>query len=235
MKHVLVTGASHGLGAALARVLAERGHRVAIAARNANELRLRAEQIGASAPQSVVCEAVDLRDTASIEPFARRVEAALGGVDVVVHNAAIGPWRPFLDNPPGELTDLVQLNIAAPMLLTHALLPGMLARGRAQLISIASDLARRPLANMAPYVASKHALLGFTASLHKELRASGLRCTTVLPGIIDSAFNGAVEGSKDRQWALPTHDLAQQVAALVDLPAHIVVDEMTIHPAEGDY
>jgi short-subunit dehydrogenase len=88
---------------------------------------------------------------------------------------------------------------------------------------------------MAPYVATKFGLLGFGASLQREVRARGVKVTTVLPGIIDSSFNGASEGSKDARWALPTADLARQVIALLDLPSHVVVDEITLHPADGDY
>jgi short-subunit dehydrogenase len=88
---------------------------------------------------------------------------------------------------------------------------------------------------MAPYVASKFGVLGFAGSLHRELRARGLKVTTVLPGIIDSGFNDAIEGSRDARWAMPTADLARQVIALLDLPAHLVADEIALHPAEGDY
>jgi len=235
-QRILITGASRGLGAALADAFARRGHRLYLVARHAGELAERAASIervhGAG---SAAWSAVDLRRVEQIQPLARAATEALGGIDVLVNNAGIGPWRPFVDNSAEDLSDLIALNLEAPMRLTHALLPGMLARGQGYLINIASDLARRPLARMAPYVASKHGLLGFGASLHRELRGSGIRVTTVLPGIIDSAFNGAVEASRDARWALPTADLAAQVAALLDLPATMVVDELTIHPADGDY
>jgi len=133
------------------------------------------------------------------------------------------------------MLDVLAVNLAAPMLLARALVPGMLARGRGYIINIASDLARRPLANMAPYVASKFGLLGFGASLQREVRDKGVRLTTVLPGVIDSAFNGAQEGSKDRRWALPTAELAARVVDLLKLPPTVALDELTIHPAGGDY
>lgn len=235
-QRILITGASRGLGAALAQAFARRGHRLFLVARNADELAHRAAVIEQThGPAAVAWQAVDLRRAEAIEPLARAATAALGGIDVLVNNAGIGAWRPFLENTPQELSDLLALNLEAPMRLAHALLPGMLERGRGYVINIASDLARRPLARMAPYVASKHGLLGFGASLHRELRSSGVRVTTVLPGIIDSAFNGGVEASREPRWALPAADLAEQVAALVDLPQTLVVDELTIHPADGDY
>ena len=235
-QRIMITGASRGLGAALAAAFARRGHRLFLVARDATELASRAAAIEqAHGSGSVAWRAADLRHVAQIESLARAAADALGGIDVLVNNAGIGQWRPFLENTPQDLADLLALNLEAPMRLAHAVLPGMLAQGQGYLINIASDLARRPLARMAPYVASKYGLLGFGTSLHRELRGSGIRVTTVLSGVIDSAFNGAVEGSRESRWALPTADLAAQVAALVDLPATMVVDELTVHPADGDY
>jgi short-subunit dehydrogenase len=235
-QRVLVTGASRGLGAALAREFGLRGHRVFLAARDAGELaQLAAEIARRHGAAAAAWHAHDLRDIDGIEALARAAEHAFDGIDILVNNAAIGVYRPFLENSAQDLHELLALNLEAPMRLVHALLPGMLARRSGTIINIASDLARRPLAQMAPYVASKHGLLGFGASLHRELRGSGVRVTTVMPGIIDSWFNGGVQGSRDPRWALPTAALAQQVAALAELPSTMVMDELVVHPAEGDY
>jgi short-subunit dehydrogenase len=233
-RRVLVTGASRGLGAALARGLAARGHPLLLVARDEAQLAQRAAECNATGARATSC-AADLADPDACERVAQAAQQALGGIDVLINNAGIGPYRPFTDNTAADIVRIVALNLTAPMLLARALLPGMLARGHGHVIDIASDLARRPLANMAPYVASKFGLLGFGSSLHRELRARGLKVTTVLAGIIDSSFNGAAEGSKDARWAMPTADLARQVIALLDLPPHLVADEIALHPVEGDY
>lgn len=230
-QRLLITGASRGLGAALARGAARLGHRVFLGARDAGELAALANELGTAAGW----RACDLRDGAQADALAEAAQQAFGGIDVLVNNAGVGPYRPFLDNTAQDLDDLLAVNLAAPMRLARALLPGMLARGQGYLIQIASDLARRPLGNMAPYVASKHGLLGFGASLHREFRDRGVRVTTVMPGIIDSSFNGASEGSKQAQWALPTAALAEQVLALLALPPTMVIDELVVHPVHGDY
>jgi short-subunit dehydrogenase len=233
-RRVLLTGASRGLGAALARGLAARGHLLMLVARNEAALAQRVAECSAAGVHAAAC-AADLAMADDCERVARAAEQQFGGIDVLINNAGIGPYRPFNDHSAADIVRIVALNLTAPMLLARALLPGMLARGHGHVVNIASDLARRPLANMAPYVASKFGMLGFGGSLHRELRARGLKVTTVLPGIIDSGFNGAIEGSKDARWAMPTADLARQVIALLDLPAHLVADEIALHPADGDY
>jgi hypothetical protein len=235
LNRVLVTGASRGLGAALADAFAARGYDLFLAARDETALQAHAQRLRLAHGGRVACRHADLRDVRSCRTLAAAAEQALGGIDVLVNNAGFGSFKPFPEWPEQETLDALAVNLAAPVLLVHALLPGMLARGRGDVVNVASDLARRPLANMAPYVASKAGLLGFGASLHREVRDRGVRVTTVMPGIIDSAFNGAREGSKEPRWALPPAQVAQRIVDLIELPRDVVIDELVIHPATGDY
>ena len=234
-ENVLVTGASRGLGAALSRELLGRGHRIVLTARNAAELAQAAESLRAQHGERVGRIAADLSDPAVAQALVAQVEHRYGALDALINNAGIGAWKPLVDWTPQEVIACVNLNLIAPMLLSQAVLPGMVARRRGIIVNIASDLARRPLANMAPYVATKFGLLGFSGSLLREARAHGIKVSAVLPGIIDTAFNGAQEGSKDERWALRSAALAGQVVALLELPENVVVDELTIHPVHQDY
>lgn len=234
-ENVLVTGASRGLGAALSRELLGRGHRIVLTARNAAELAQAAESLRAQHGERVGWIAADLSDPAVAQALVAQVEHRYGALDALINNAGIGAWKPLVDWTPQEVIACVNLNLIAPMLLSQAVLPGMVARRRGIIVNIASDLARRPLANMAPYVATKFGLLGFSGSLLREARAHGIKVSAVLPGIIDTAFNGAQEGSKDERWALRSAALAGQVVALLELPENVVVDELTIHPVHQDY
>ena len=234
-ENVLVTGASRGLGAALSRELLGRGHRIVLTARNAAELAQAAESLRAQHGERVGWIAADLSDPAAAQALVAQVEHRYGALDALINNAGVGAWKPLVDWTPQEVIACVNLNLIAPMLLSQAVLPGMVARRRGIIVNIASDLARRPLANMAPYVATKFGLLGFSGSLLREARAHGIKVSAVLPGIIDTAFNGAQEGSKDERWALRSAALAGQVVALLELPENVVVDELTIHPVHQDY
>jgi len=232
---VLVTGASRGLGAALAHELLARGYRVMLVARNASDLRRQLDRLDAAQRERADWMCCDLADPAATRALIGAVEQRTGGVDVLINNAGAGAYKPLVELSPDEVIASVQLNLLAPMLLAQAVLPRMIARRRGMIVNIASDLARRPLANMTPYVAAKHGVLGFSASLLREVKSHGVKVSAVLPGIIDSAFNGGVPGSKDETWALSAAMLAGRVVDLLELPENVVVDELAIHPLHQDF
>ncbi len=233
--NVLVTGASRGLGAAMVRELLAHGHRVVLTARNEGELARAVDSLRAAHGERVNWIAADLSSPAAALALVAQVEQRFGALDGLINNAGIGAWKPLVEWSPQQVIDCVNLNLLAPMLLAQAVLPGMLERRRGMIVNIASDLARRPLANMTPYVASKFGLLGFSGSLLREAKAHGIKVSAVLPGIIDTAFNGAREGSKEESWALRAQALAAQVVALFGLPENVVIDELTIHPLHQDF
>jgi short-subunit dehydrogenase len=231
----LITGASRGLGAALARELGRRGLHLALVARDVQALRLLAAELRAQhGIQAVEIEA-DLVDPAATQQAAAQALAALGSVDVLVNNAGAGSYKPLGQWRAEEIAECNALNLTAPMLLCHALVPAMAARGSGYVINVASDLARRYLANMAPYVATKFGLLGFSGSLQREVKAQRVKVTTVMPGIIDTAFGGAKQGSREPTWSLDPAELAERIAALLDVSEHVVIDELTIHPLHQDF
>ena len=234
-ENVLVTGASRGLGAALGRELLARGHRVVLTARNAAELAQATDALRAEHHERVHWFAADLSDPAQAASLVAEVEQRFGALDALINNAGIGAWKPLVEWSAQEVVACVNLNLLAPMLLSRAVLPGMVLRRRGLIVNIASDLARRPLANMAPYVATKYGLLGFSGSLLREAKANGIQVSAVLPGIIDTAFNGAEPGSKQETWALRPAVLAERIAELLELPDHVVIDELTIHPMQQEF
>ncbi len=233
MRHydtALITGASRGLGAALARELAARGYRLVLVARQLDELNALAAALRSEHGASVETLAADLTDPAAPQRCADAAMRWLGPVDVLINNAGFGHYKPLADWTAREIADCNALNLTAPMLLAHALVPGMVARKRGMVVNIASDLARRYLANMAPYVATKFGLLGFSGSLLREVKEHGVKVTAVLPGIIDTAFGGARQGSRDERWSIRPALLARQIADLMELPDTVVIDELAIHP-----
>ncbi len=236
----LVTGASRGLGAALACEMAARGYRLMLVARSADGLNRLADDLRRAHGAVVHTHAVDLTNAIALQACADAAERELGAVDVLVNNAGTGQYKPLAEWTPAEIVECTALNLTAPMLLARALVPGMAARGRGMVVNVASDLARRYLANMAPYVATKFGLLGFSGSLLREVKHRGVKVTAVLPGIIDTAFGGDAAtfqpGQRDPRGALDSVLLARQIADLLELPDSMVKDEVVIHPLpQQDY
>jgi short-subunit dehydrogenase len=234
-QRALVTGASRGLGAALARVLASRGYALVLCARNASELNALSKEIVTQHQVETETVALDLANTSALERFAESLRQNKWRIDALINNAGIGTYKSLEQWSSQEVIDCTTVNVTAPMLLSRALLPSMIANKRGMIVNVASDLARRPLANMAPYVASKHALLGFSGSLLREVKQHNIKVCSVLPGIIDTAFNGAQEGSKEETWALRPSELASRIVDLMELPTNVVIDELAIHPLHQDF
>ncbi len=227
----IVTGASRGLGRQLALQLADRGHAVLAIARDAAAL----DTLAAERPGRIAALSLDLADAGAIGP---RMAQALQGIDAVsglVNNAGIGRYAPFVEQGADASAAIVQVNLTAPILLVHAVLPRLLAQGRGHIVNIGSDLARRPLANMAVYAATKHGLAGFSHSLLREVKGAGVRVSLVNPGIIDTGFGGSgAEGSREASWSLRPAELAALIVQLIEQPGFQLVDELSVHPLGQD-
>jgi short-subunit dehydrogenase len=232
---VLITGASRGLGAALALELCERGYEVLMVARSGDELQARAAEIRARTQGKVHTLVADLSTLEGVQLVAAQAQAMMGKVDVLINNAGTGTYKPLTQWSDEETLQCLQLNLVAPVMLSKALLPDWLARKQGMVVNVSSDLAQRYLANMAPYVASKAGLLGFAGSLLREVKSQGIKVTTVMPGIIDTAFNGAKQGDKQESWSLRPAELARRIVDVMELPEHVVIDELTIHPMQQDF
>lgn len=182
-RHVLVTGASRGLGATLAEHLAEAGARLTLVARGADALESVAARLRARGA-TVAVVAADLGTDDGPVRVAAAAEAALGPVDVVIHNAGVEPFHALADSPPDLLDTTLAVNVRAPIQLTRALLPGWRARGRGHAVFIASTSGYVSSPWAATYGATKAALVVFGHSLRAELAGEGLGVSVVSPGFV---------------------------------------------------
>ncbi|MBC8041927.1 MAG: SDR family NAD(P)-dependent oxidoreductase [Rhizobacter sp.] len=234
-KTAIVTGASRGLGREIAKAFASEGLNVMLAARHEPDLRAVTESLIAEHGNRIAYTVVDLRSPESISLLFAATRQRFGMADVLVNNAGIGRYKPFTEWTETEIVDTAAVNLTALMLCTKAVLPEMMAIRRGFIINIASDLARKFLPNMSPYVATKFGALGFSGSLLREVKSHGIKVCTVMPGIIDTNFNDSQEGSREETWALRPEVLAKQIAGLLSLPPHVVQDEMVIHPMQQEF
>jgi NAD(P)-dependent dehydrogenase (short-subunit alcohol dehydrogenase family) len=178
----LVTGASRGIGRAIALRLAGEGCRVALAARTMGDL----EAVAAECGPGALPLRLDVTDDAAIAAVVARCESELGGIDVLVNNAGIADSHKFTDLTDDVWERTLAVNLTAPFHVTRAALPGMLQRGSGAVVMIASIASKVGGAYIAHYAAAKHGLLGMTRSLAAEYVRSGITFNCVCPAYVDT-------------------------------------------------
>jgi len=226
----IVTGASRGLGRHIALALARKRLRVVLAARS-DEVHRVAEEIGSD----VLAVTMNVARREDVE---RAVAAALerfGRIDIAVNNAGVGWYKPFEEWSLDEIDQTIDVNLKGTIYVTRCVLPSMLASGYGQIVNIASDLGRRVLPKMAPYVASKFGVVGFAGSLLREVKGRGVRVMTLTPGIVDTYFAGGTEGSRDQAWSLTPQFVADLVVQMLEMPRGWVLDEISVHALGQDF
>jgi NADP-dependent 3-hydroxy acid dehydrogenase YdfG len=177
-KVALVTGASRGIGAAVARALAAAGVRLALASRSGDDLGL----------DGAVARPCDVRRPEDLEALAAEAVERFGGIDILVANAGVGAYGPFLELPADQLEEMIDVNVKGTLYAVRAALPHLLESDAADIVTLASEAGRRGLPLEAVYCASKFAQVGFTRALDHELREQGIRCSNVCPGGVATDF-----------------------------------------------
>ena len=221
-KTAVITGASGGIGAALARMLHERGANLGLASRSGDDLGL----------DRTVAQSCDVRDLEALERLCAATAEAFGGIDIVVANAGVGAYGPFLDLSREHLDEMIDVNLKGTLYAIRAALPHMLGR-EGDVITLASEAGRRGLPNEAVYCASKFGQVGFTRALDHELHEQGIRCTNVCPGGVATGF--ALEPGRGRTHdALPgmmtADDVAEVCVFVLERPRHFRMLETALRP-----
>lgn len=183
---VIVTGASSGIGAATAQELARQGARVVLAARREDELAAQAQAITDAGGQALAIP-TDVADEAQIQRLVERTLGAYGHIDALINNAGVGSPGWYAKTDLEVVHQVVDVNLLAAMLLSRAVLPGMLERKRGAIISVSSvagHIALDPL-----YSGTKYGLRGFSLALRRQVRGTGVGVSLVSPGFIRTSFN----------------------------------------------
>ncbi|OBG68755.1 SDR family oxidoreductase [Mycobacterium sp. E3339] len=214
---VLITGASSGLGAALARKLAGRHAVVGLVARRRDRLGQVLAECRRTSPSSAMWVA-DLADTAALQDLAAQAWEALGGIDVLINNAAVPKRRPVAALEPDEVEDVMRVNFFAPMRLTLALLPRMLARGSGMIVNVSSVGGRLGIIHESAYCASKFALCGWSEAMAVDLHGSGVSVKLIEPGPVDTEIWDQ-PGSEEPLYQgpkVPADEVADGIIAALD-------------------
>ena len=226
----LVTGASRGIGAEIARRLAADGARVVLVARGRDALLGLARELG---PDAVPLPC-DVADADAVARTAARVdERAAGALDILVNNAGAFTIAPAQDTPVALFRATLDVNLTAPFAFVRAFLPGMLARKRGHLVSVGSIADRAAFPGNAAYAASKHGLRALHEVLRAELRGTGVRTTLVSPGPVNTELWDPVDpdgrpGFTPRARMLAPAAVAEAVRWVLLAPDEVNVDELRL-------
>jgi len=232
-KVALVTGAGRGIGKAVSLLLAQRGCRVALAARTREQIEEVQSEIQARGGKalSVPC---DLTRDEEINALVDRIQQTWGGVDILVNNAGWGKRAPVVKARIEDWDQTFRLNLRAPMVLAQRVLPYMIEKGGGAVVNIGSVSGKSGEANGAAYAATKFGLIGFTQSLFEEVREYGLKVAVILPGFVDTSLIPP-NRQLDRAKMIQAEDVAQAVHYVLTSPLTACPVEITIRPQKTPY
>lgn len=221
---VLVTGASSGIGRAIARLLLADGHRVIGTARDSGRF--------SRSDPNFVGMALDLAKLAEIPAFAKQIQNNFPELDAVVFAAGYGQFGGLEQFSFEQIENLMTVNFTAQAFLTRALLPKLKQKTHASLVYIGSEAALKGSRNGSIYCASKFALRGFTQALRDECGKSSVRVSLVNPGMVDTAFFDTLSFAPGKQpgQALLAGDVADAVAYILQAGPHCAIDEINLNP-----
>ena len=229
---VLITGASQGIGAAIAEAFAsEDGARLALVARSEEKLAAVAEacrSLGAEA-EVFVC---DVTDDAAVARMADAVRDRFGVPDALVNNAGAFVPGGVLELSAADFRAQIEVNLTSAFLVTHAFLKGMVERGAGDVFFMASTASIQGYPTGAAYGAAKHGLLGLARSLREEVKPHGVRVMSILPGATYTDSWAASELPSER--FMPPEDIARAVLAMHKMTGRTVVEELLLRPQLGD-
>src|SRR3954454_7944463 len=226
-KVALVTGASGGIGAAVARSLHDAGASVGLVSR-------RGEDLGLERGLGIAC---DVRDRAAVERATAEVAERFGRLDIAVANAGVGSYGPFLELDPDDLEAMIDVNLKGTLYTAAATLPHLIESGEGDFVALASVAGVRAFSGESVYNASKFGQVGFTRSLDHELREQGVRATCICPGGVHTEFaigSGREEGDPMLESMLTPDEVADVVLFAVTRPRNMRILTTTFRPmSEG--
>jgi NADP-dependent 3-hydroxy acid dehydrogenase YdfG len=219
----LVTGASRGIGASVARSLDAAGVRLGLASRSGDDLGI----------AGAVAQACDVRSASDLVSIVAATVERFGRLDILVVNAGVGAYGPILELPDEHLEEMIDVNVKGAIYAVRAALPHLIQSDAGELVMIASEAGRRGLPNEAVYCASKFAQVGLTRALDHELREQGVRCTNVCPGGVATDFamgRGRTPEMPALAGMMAPEDVAETVMFVLTRPRTHRILEVAMRP-----
>jgi NADP-dependent 3-hydroxy acid dehydrogenase YdfG len=238
----IVTGASSGIGEAVARTFARNGASVALAARRTERIDAIATDIRA-AGGSAIAVTTDVTDERQAAELVERTTSEFGQLDILVNNAGVMRLGMVEGANTDEWREMVDVNLFGVLYCTRPALPLLTAQGHGDIVNVSSIGGRRTAAGRSLYALTKFGLNGFSESLRQEAHKSGVRVTLLMPGFVDTEINDAstdpfhkdaAQRVRERMAPLSSDDVANAVLFAVSQPAHVVIGEIMMRPIDQE-
>ncbi len=230
-KCAVVTGASKGIGYAIAEALAGAGAHVVISARNEAEVQEAARRLNEVSEGEVVGVASDVRRFEDVRRMIGTAVERFGGVDILVNNAGVGGFGPVDRMEPEKWHQVIETNLNGVFYCCHEAIPVMRERGGGWIINIASLAGKNPLPGGAAYNASKFGLVGFSEALMLDVRQDDIRVNYIMPGSVATHFNDHTPTEEDA-WKIQPEDIAQIVMDLLAFPGRTLPSRVEVRPSK---
>jgi NADP-dependent 3-hydroxy acid dehydrogenase YdfG len=233
-KNVLITGASKGIGRAVALNMAQCNANIGLIARSLPELEALQQSIITNGGQ---CNffAGDVADEAFVQQTVANFVQQYGSIDILINNAGFGIFKKAEDTTAADWDAVFATNTKGTFLFSKAVIPFMKQQKSGHIINIASDVAKRVFDGGSLYCASKYAQDAFSMAIRKELRPFGIKVSVVYSGLVDSYFHAEPQGAGSHAGWLQNEDMADTIIYIAAQPKHVVIDELMIHPLEQEY
>ena len=229
----VVTGATRGIGFAIARSLLEAKARVAISGRSQASVDQALDILNPLG--DVFGVAADMSKRVEVDRFIASVNDRFHGIDILVNNAGLGTFRSVGDLPPEEWDRMIALNLSGPYYCSHAVLPILKERGGGDIINISSLAGKNAFAGGAGYNASKFGLNGFSEAMMLDHRDEGVRVSYVMPGSVDTEFGSPHASNRpdhgSAEWKIAPEDIADVVMLLLRMPRRTLISRVEIRPS----
>ena len=229
-KAAIVTGAGRGIGRAIALALAQAGAQVSLAARTRSDLEAVRGEIRSSGG-AVVAFPTDVSEERQVCDLVRETVEHWGRLDIVVNNAGIGIYGPLAEFSTADWDRVMGVNARGPFLVCREAIPFLKQQAPSYIINISSIVGIKGYVNQAAYGASKHALMGMTKALARELHGEGVRVHAICPGGTDTDMAGQARPDLDRSILISPGEIAETVLFLVTRSGNAVIDDIQIRRA----
>jgi len=229
-KTAVVTGASKGIGFAIADALLKQGANVFVCARDKSELRRAIEQLSQHGhAEGEVC---DVRSEEQVKMMLDECERVFGGVDILINNAGMGVFGKTVEEiSSDEFRQTLETNLFGVFYACHYAIPKMKTRGGGYIINISSLAGQNPHPKMAAYNASKFGLNGFTEAMMQEVRQDNIKVSYICPGSVNTYFGGD-QPTAEQSWQLQAEDIAQVVVGLLNMDPRALPSKVEIRPSK---